>query len=143
MRGLDPRINHVRKIYAKPMDPRVKPAGDGGGWTSTDSNRPGTAIAASARQPPPPRRDHAEAEPSASSAGLFSPGHIVDGNGCMQFDDSKSGNNLETQPGQPPAVVANIPERQGVTGHNVRYVLFFGIAAVVIAFAAILVSYFD
>jgi hypothetical protein len=61
----------------------------------------------------------------------------------MQFDDSKSGNHLETRPGEPPAVVANIPERQGVTGHNVRYVLFFGIAAVVIAFAAILVSYLD
>jgi hypothetical protein len=61
----------------------------------------------------------------------------------MQFDDSKSGNHLETPPGQPRAVVANIPERQGVAGHNVRYMLFFGIAAVVIAFAVILVSYFD
>jgi hypothetical protein len=39
--------------------------------------------------------------------------------------------------------VANIPERQGVTGHNVRYMLFFGIAAAVIAFAVILASYFD
>jgi len=29
MRGLDPRIHHLRKIYAKKMDPRVKPAGDG------------------------------------------------------------------------------------------------------------------
>jgi hypothetical protein len=47
----------------------------------------------------------------------------------MQFDDSKSGDHLETPPGEPPAVVANIPERQGVTGHNVRYVLLFGIAA--------------
>ncbi len=70
-------------------------------------------------------------------------GHTVDGSGRMQFDDSKSGNHLETPPGQPRAVVANIPERQGVAGHNVRYMLFFGIAAVVIAFAAILVSYFD
>jgi hypothetical protein len=43
----------------------------------------------------------------------------------MQFDDSKSGDHLETTPDKPPAVVANIPERQGVTGHNVRYVLFF------------------
>jgi len=70
-------------------------------------------------------------------------GRVVDGNGCMQFDDSKSGNHLETKPDQPPAVVANIPERQGVTGHNVRYVLFFGIVAAVIAFIVILVSYFD
>jgi hypothetical protein len=45
------------------------------------------------------------------------------------------------RPDKPPAVVANIPERQGVTGHNVRFVLLFGIAGVVIAFAIILVSY--
>jgi len=31
MRGLDLRIHHVRKIDAKGMDPRVKPAGDGRG----------------------------------------------------------------------------------------------------------------
>ena len=45
MRGLDPRIHHLRKIYARLMDPRVKPAGDGSGWASTDSNRPGAAVA--------------------------------------------------------------------------------------------------
>jgi len=61
----------------------------------------------------------------------------------MQFDDSKSGDHLETAPDKPPAVVANIPERQGVTGHNVRYVLFIGIAAAVIAFAVILLSHFN
>jgi hypothetical protein len=60
----------------------------------------------------------------------------------MRFDDSKSGDHLETTPEKPPAVVANIPERQGVTGHNVRYVLFFGLVAVIIAFGLILVSYF-
>jgi hypothetical protein len=59
----------------------------------------------------------------------------------MQLDDSKSGDHLETTPGKPPAIVANIPERQGVSGHNVRYVLFFGIAAVIVAFAVLLVSY--
>ena len=37
MRGLDPRIHHLRKIYAKRVDPRVKPAGDGSGWTSSES----------------------------------------------------------------------------------------------------------
>src|SRR5260370_37552910 len=31
-----PRIHHVCEIYAKKMDPRVKPAGDGGGWTSAN-----------------------------------------------------------------------------------------------------------
>jgi hypothetical protein len=36
------------------------------------------------------------------------------------------------------SVVANIPERQGVTGHDVRYVLFLDI----IGFARLLISYF-
>jgi hypothetical protein len=61
----------------------------------------------------------------------------------MQFDDSKSGDHRETRPEKPPAVVANIPERQGVTGHHVRYVLFFGLAAVIIALGLLLVSYFS
>ena len=61
----------------------------------------------------------------------------------MQFDDTKSGDRLVKQLDEPAAIVANIPERQGVTGHNVRYVLAFGIAGVVVAFAIILVSYFD
>jgi hypothetical protein len=60
----------------------------------------------------------------------------------MQFDNSKSGDHLETGPNERPTVVANIPERQGVTGHHVRYVLLFGLAAVVIAFAIILASFF-
>jgi hypothetical protein len=59
----------------------------------------------------------------------------------MHFDDSSSGDHLERQADKPPAVVANIPERQGVTGHNVRFVLSFGIAGVAIAFAIILISY--
>jgi hypothetical protein len=37
MLGLDPSIHHHCKIYAKKMDTRVKPAGDGGGWACTDS----------------------------------------------------------------------------------------------------------
>jgi hypothetical protein len=32
--------------------------------------------------------------------------------------------------------------RQGVTGHNVRYVLGFGLAGVVVAFAIIWLVYF-
>jgi hypothetical protein len=69
-------------------------------------------------------------------------GRILSGGRMMQFDDSKSGDHLETKPDQPPSVVANIPERQGVTGHNVRYVLLFGIIAVIIAFAVIFAIYF-
>jgi hypothetical protein len=59
----------------------------------------------------------------------------------MQFDNTKSGDHVAERLGEPAAVVANIPERQGVTGHNVRYVLLFGIAGVVAAFAVILVGY--
>ena len=55
----------------------------------------------------------------------------------MQFDDTRPGDHLEKQP----AVVANEPERQGVTGHNVRYMLLSGIAGVVIAFALVWISY--
>ena len=38
-------------------------------------------------------------------------------------------------------VVPATKARQGVTGHNVRYVLAFGIAAVVIAFVIVYLSY--
>jgi hypothetical protein len=40
-------------------------------------------------------------------------------------------------------VLSKVEARQGVTGHNVRYVLWFGLAAVVVAFAAIYLFYFD
>jgi hypothetical protein len=52
--------------------------------------------------------------------------------------NSKSGDHLERGPDRREAVVSNIPERQGVTGHNVRYVLLVGIAAIVILFALFL-----
>lgn len=39
-------------------------------------------------------------------------------------------------------VVPTPRARQGVTGHNVRYVLAFGTAAVVVAFAIIYLIYF-
>jgi hypothetical protein len=40
-------------------------------------------------------------------------------------------------------VLSKVEARQGVTGHNVRYVLWFGLAAVIVAFTAIYVFYFD
>ena len=58
----------------------------------------------------------------------------------MRFDDTSSGDHLEREPEKPPAVVANIPARQGVTGHNVRYVLLFGVAGAVTALAIILLA---
>jgi hypothetical protein len=39
------------------------------------------------------------------------------------------------------AVVPTTRARQGVTGHNVRYVLGFGIAAVVVAFVVVYLVY--
>jgi hypothetical protein len=65
------------------------------------------------------------------------------GDGHMQFDNSKSGDHLERGPDERPAVVANIPERQGVTGQGVRYVLIFGIAIVVAVFAIMLIVFFS
>lgn len=41
---------------------------------------------------------------------------------------------MSADPGrQRPEVVSTEEARQGVTGHNVRYVLFFGIACAVVA----------
>lgn len=39
-------------------------------------------------------------------------------------------------------VVSTTEARSGVTGHNVRYVLYFGLAAVIIAFVIIYLVYF-
>jgi hypothetical protein len=61
----------------------------------------------------------------------------------MQFDNSKSGDHLERGRSGRAAVVANIPERQGVTGHHVRNVLFIGVAAIVATLAIILISFFS
>ena len=40
-------------------------------------------------------------------------------------------------------VLSKVEARQGVTGHNVRYVLWFGLTAVIVAFATIYFFYFD
>jgi hypothetical protein len=40
-------------------------------------------------------------------------------------------------------VLSKEEARQGVTGHNVRYVLWFSLAAVIVAFAAVYFFYFD
>jgi hypothetical protein len=39
-------------------------------------------------------------------------------------------------------VVTKVEARQGVTGHNVRYVLGFGLVAVIIAFVVVYAIYF-
>jgi hypothetical protein len=46
------------------------------------------------------------------------------------------------QDAEKPVVLDEVEASQAVTGHNVRYVLGFGLAGVVIAFAAILLFNF-
>ena len=48
---------------------------------------------------------------------------------------------MEGAPEQRP-VLSKVEARQGVTGNNVRYVLWFGLAGVIVAFAAIYLFYF-
>ena len=43
---------------------------------------------------------------------------------------------------QPRVVEDTTQARQGVTGHNVRYVLVFGLAGVIVAFAIIYLMFF-
>jgi hypothetical protein len=40
-----------------------------------------------------------------------------------------------------PEIVSTTEARSGVTGHNVRYVLAFGLAAVIIAFVLLFVAF--
>ena len=48
----------------------------------------------------------------------------------------------DRQPAAPHPVLPAQQARQGVSGHNVRYVLGFGIAAIVILFVIIWLAYF-
>lgn len=51
-------------------------------------------------------------------------------------------NSVTTRESDRPIVETTTEARQGVTGHNVRYVLLFGTAGVVIAFAVIYALFF-
>ena len=44
--------------------------------------------------------------------------------------------------GNPRVVRTTVDAREGVTGHNVRYVLGIGLVAIVVAFAVIYAVYF-
>ncbi len=50
--------------------------------------------------------------------------------------------NPEPRTNEPAEMVSSTRARQGVTGHNVRYVLGFGIAGVVIVFALAYFAFF-
>jgi len=51
------------------------------------------------------------------------------------------GDSISPESGQRP-VVPTTRARQGVTGHNVRYVLGFGIVGIVVAFVVVYIVYF-
>jgi hypothetical protein len=48
----------------------------------------------------------------------------------------------QQRPVQPSPVIPTNEARQGVTGHNVRYVLGIGVAAIVVIFAGLWLYYF-
>jgi hypothetical protein len=60
----------------------------------------------------------------------------------MSVNPSSSGDHLYQPPRERPAVISDIPSRQAVTGHNVRYVLLFGLGGAVLALAIVYVMYF-
>ena len=51
----------------------------------------------------------------------------------MSVNPSSSGDHLYQPPHEWPAVISDIPSRQAVTGHNVRYVLLFGLGGAALA----------
>ena len=55
----------------------------------------------------------------------------------MSVRQTYSGDHLEERPREKPVVVSDVPERQGVIGHNVRYVLLFGTLGAAIGLALI------
>ncbi len=65
---------------------------------------------------------------------------------CPAQDARAPEYNVAGQPfaqlGSQPVAVPATRARQGVTGHHVRYVLGFGIAAVVVAFVIVYAIYF-
>jgi hypothetical protein len=57
----------------------------------------------------------------------------------QQFREAQTSDSTTRQP----LTVTTDRARQGVTGHNVRYVLGLGLAGVIIAFALIYILYFS
>src|SRR5258705_2032813 len=74
------------------------------------------------------------------SSGNFRAGLRVDDHGArFPTEEHMQAENMQDRPGRHDAsgrpVVTTKEARQGVTGHNVRYVLIFGLIAVVVGFA--------
>jgi hypothetical protein len=60
----------------------------------------------------------------------------------MSSNVSQSGDHLYQAPDDRPAVVSDVPARQAVTGHNVRYVLAVSLFGAVCAMAAAWAFYY-
>jgi hypothetical protein len=60
----------------------------------------------------------------------------------MPDNQTHTGDHLSQGPAGTRAVVSDVPERQGVTGHNVRYVLIGGLFGAVVGFAIMLAIFF-
>jgi hypothetical protein len=60
----------------------------------------------------------------------------------MADTQAPSGDHFSKGPDETLAVVSDVPERQGVTGHNVRYVLIGGLAGAVIGLTIVYLVYF-
>jgi len=60
----------------------------------------------------------------------------------MWVDPRRSGDHLEQMPGQKPAIVSDVPSRQAVTGHNVRYMLLFGTGGAMIGLIGAMILFF-
>jgi hypothetical protein len=66
----------------------------------------------------------------------------TNGISTMSVHPIRSGDHLEQTPYQKPAVVSDVPSRQGVTGHNVRYMLLFGTCRAVIGLISAMIFFF-
>jgi hypothetical protein len=60
----------------------------------------------------------------------------------MSSNQAGIGEHFSKGPDESWAVVSDVPERQGVTGHNVRFVLIGGLAGAVLALAIVYVIHF-
>ena len=61
----------------------------------------------------------------------------------MSINPSGSGDYLHQTANGPPAVISDVPSRQAVTGHNVRYVLLFGLGGAVLAMGIAYLAIFN
>jgi hypothetical protein len=76
------------------------------------------------------------------ASGIIFPARHSSMTECSTKENRAMSSPSDRQPVEPHPVVPAQQARQGVTGHNVRYVLGFGMAAIVILFVIIWLAYF-